>query len=107
MKVESLMFIELFSLHTLKSYASSIPSSWYVAPRSDGILIDVSVHIDIRGEAGLSHRTVTDNEISPPTGDVVDINTVGNVRVNIGQIKGRGRDPSKFGRDSLNRSQVS
>ena len=40
-----------------------------------------------RGVAGFSHLTVTDNEIPPPTSDVVDIHTVDNVWVNTSQVK--------------------
>lgn len=57
------------------------------------MFIDVSITIDMSGVAGFHQITVTDNVISPPTSDVVDINTISNVRVSIGQVQRQWRVP--------------
>ena len=49
----------------------------------------------IRGIAGLSYITVTDNEVPHPTGDVVHIHTIDDVRINTSQVKGIGREPDE------------
>ena len=60
----------------------------HITPRSDSVLIDVSLWSNVfRGIAGFNHRTVTDNEIHPPTSNIIDINTVDNIRLNTSQIE--------------------
>ena len=49
-----------------------------------------------------SHITITDNEIPPPTSDVVDVHTVGNVWINTSQVKGKWRSPGYSGGTSKN-----
>ena len=49
----------------------------------------------IRGVAGFSHITVTDNEIPPPTSDVVHLHTLDNVWINISQVKRKWRHPGE------------
>ena len=77
----------------------SSPPPLHIAPRSDDVLIDVTIG-STRGIDGVSHITVTDDEIPPPTSDVVDINTVGNVWINISQIKGKWSSPGENGSTS-------
>ena len=82
--------------HTGHSYSCSIGCPRHIAPRSDSVLVDVSLWSNVfRDVAGFSHRTVPDNEIPPPTSNVVDINTVDNVRLNTCQIERERSFPEK------------
>ena len=73
----------------------SIPRPLHITPRRDSVLIDVSIRSNvIRGVAGFSHITVTDNEIPPPTSDVVHLHTVDNVWINTSEVQGKWRLPS-------------
>ena len=82
--------------HTSHSYSCSIGCPHHITPRRDSVLIDVSLWSNVFGGiAGFNHRTVTDNEIHPPTSDVVDINTVHNIRFDISQVERERRFPEK------------
>ena len=50
----------------------------------------------IRGVAGFSHITVTDNEIPSPISDVVQLHTIDNVWIDTSQIQGKWGLPSEF-----------
>ena len=66
----------------------SIPCPLHITPRSDSVLIDVCIRSNvIRGVAGFSHITVTDNEIPPPTSDIVHLHTVDSVWINVCQVQ--------------------
>ena len=74
---------------TCCSYICSIASPLHITPGSDSVLIDVSTGSHVpRGVtvAGLSHIAVADDEIPPPTSDVVHLHTVDNVWINTSQV---------------------
>ena len=76
------------ALHTCYSNTCSIASPLHITPGSDGVLIDVSTGSHVpRGIAGLSHIAVADDEIPPPTSDIVHLHTVGNVWINTSQVQ--------------------
>ena len=50
----------------------------------------------MRGVAGFSHITVTDNEISSPTSDVVQLHTINNVWIDTSQVQEKWGLPSEY-----------
>ena len=85
------------NLHTNHSQTCSIACPLHITPRSDSVLIDVSVGRNvIRGVAGFSHVTVTNNEILSPTSDVIKFHAVDNVWIDVGQVQGKWRLPSEY-----------
>ena len=60
----------------------------------------------IRGVAGFSHITVTDNEIPPPTSNVVHLHTVDDIWINSSQVKRKWGDPGEGGRHSMKLSHT-
>ena len=75
-------------LQTFFCLTCSILCPLHITLRCDSVLIDVSRSKVITRVTGLKHITVTDDE-TPPTSDVVDLHTVGNVWFNVCQIEGK------------------
>ena len=88
-----MLYVTKFKSQTCYNNTCSIASPLHITPRSDGVLIDVSIHDVIRGVAGLSHITVTNHQIIHSTSDVVHLHTVDNVWINTSQIQGKWSHP--------------